>query len=48
MKILALILLFIFLRMIFRTFFFIEKKDVNPSNEEKNEKIIDVEYEELE
>ena len=51
MKILAIIGTFIFLRMIFRKFFFIEKKTSKtskPSNKRQNDQIIDVEYEELE
>ena len=48
MKILAIIATFIFLRMIFRNFFFIEKKTSKPSNKRQNDQIIDVEYEELE
>ena len=48
MKILAIIAIFIFLRMIFRNFFFIKKKTSKPPNKRENDQIIDVEYEELE
>jgi len=47
MKILIIIGIFIFLRMIFKNFL-IKKDNTNYSNKEENDQIIDVEYEELE
>ena len=47
MKILIIIALFVFLRIVFRKFL-VKKNNINYSNKEKNDQIIDVEYEELE
>lgn len=46
MKILIIVGLFIFFRMLFKTF--LVKNDLKYSNKEKNDEIIDVDYEELE
>ncbi len=47
MKILIIIFFFLFLRMLFKNFLS-EKKGSKYSDREKNDEIIDVEYEELE
>ena len=47
MKILIIVIFFLFLRMIFKNFF-IKKNNANQSTETENDQIIDVEYEELE
>ena len=47
MKILIIIGIFFFLRSLFRKFL-IKENDSNYSDKEKNDEIIDVEYEELE
>ena len=48
MKILAIIVLLLILRMIFKRLFYIEKNTTKHSSKDKNDEIIDVEYEELE
>tara|TARA_Y100001970_G_C14249237_1_gene870551 strand:- start:3394 stop:3540 length:147 start_codon:yes stop_codon:yes gene_type:complete len=48
MKILLAIIVFIFLRMLLRKFFLIEKKSYSASVKSNKNDIIDVDYEELE
>ena len=48
LKILAIIFLFLVVRIIFKTLFSIEKNTTKNVSKDKNDEIIDVEYEELE
>ena len=47
MKILIIVIFFLFLRILFKNFF-IKKNNINQSGKTENDQIIDVEYEELE
>ena len=48
LKILAIILLFLVVRIIFKTLFSIERNTTKDISKDKKDEIIDVEYEELE